>query len=149
MQAEIKGKLSKEGIDMKNIEKLTHKIIDNVSKGLFIGVSGVGMVAGGLICICEFSSSIVLGDVGGGIIGIAIGAVIGGIILGIRAVLRNRQKKDNYIKLLNNAKNYYNSTFDGIKFKVNTRTEETKKFIENLYFIYLNNKYPYIYWCIW
>ena len=119
-----------EKIELKNIQKLSHKSFDNINKGILFGFSGGVMITAGIIS--ELTASITLGFFSGGIIGVGIGAAIGGIIIGIRSILKYFNKQKDLLELIKNAKIQYISIFDGIRFKVNTKMEEIKKILENL-----------------
>ena len=129
LNKEINANSKNENISLDNIHKLDYTVLDKINKSLFIIPVG-GLFVGGIIC--QLTTSISYGFLGGGIIGGSIGAGVGIAIFAFRYVLKNLNKKKDFLKLLEDAKNQYNFIFNGLKFQVEKKIKEAKTMIEDL-----------------
>ena len=129
LNKEINSNNKNENISLDNIHKLDYTVLDKINKGLFIIPVG-GLFVGGIIC--ELTTSITYGFLGGGIIGGSIGFGVGIGIFAIRQMWKKLSKEKDFLKLLEDAKNQYNYIFDGLKFQVEKKIKEAKTMIEDL-----------------
>ena len=129
LNKEINSNNKNENISLDNIHKLDYTVLDKINKSLFIIPVG-GLFLGGLIC--ELTTSITYGFLGGGVIGGSIGLGVGIGIFAIRQMWKKLNKKEDFLKLLEDAKNQYNFIFDGLKFQVEKKIKEAKTMIEDL-----------------
>ena len=130
LENQVRQSLSTEGLDIVTIEKLNHIVFDNINTGVaIVGLAG-GFVVGA--SVCGLSTDIALSGMQGGFLGAAIGAIIAAVIIGGRALYNYLNKKNDFLKLIEISENQYNSIFEGIKFTVHSKIEETQNFIKNL-----------------